>query len=132
MSARAAAATLFVVAALALPFPMLGLDGSFVPVARYAQLSAVLLALIAREGAGGMVGALAGVMVGHAIVYAGLLAGAAWLARRILLDRLSARVRAGLVGVVAVLLLVAASFAPLYDSQFHHTQAHARLWDLYR
>ena len=132
MTARAAAIALFAVAALTIPFPLVGLDGSFIPVARYAQLATVLLALIAREGAGGMVGAIVGLIVGHAVVYAALLALGSWLIRRLALERASSRARAGVVGVWVVLLLGVASFAPLYDTQFHHGSAHARLWELYR
>ncbi len=132
MSAGAAAVALFAVAALTIPFPLLGLDGSFVPVARYAQLAAVLLVLIAREGAAGMVGLLAGLMAAHAVVYAAVLGGASWFAVRFVLSRTSSRSRVGLVIGVALLLLALASFAPVYDTQFHHGSAHARLWELYR
>ena len=131
MSARAAAVALFAGAVLTIPFPLLGLDGSFVPVARYAQLGAVLLALIAREGAGGMVGALTGLIVGHAAVYGALLVLGSWLVRRAL-DRVSSRARATVVGAGVVLLLAVFSLAPLYDTQFHHGSAHASLWQLYR
>jgi hypothetical protein len=132
VSARAAAVALLAVTVLTIPVPLFGLDGSFVPVARYAQLAVVLLAVIAQEGAGGMVGLFAGLIVGHVAVYGALLVLVTWLVRRFVLDRLSPRGRIGVVSALVVCLLAAASFAPLYDSQFHHESAHARLWELYR
>ncbi|MFP6622563.1 MAG: hypothetical protein VCC20_03715 [Myxococcota bacterium] len=132
MSARAAAIVLVAAAVLTIPFPLFGLDGSFVPVARYAQLAVVLLAVIAQEGTGGMVGLFAGLIVGHVAVYGAVLVLVTWLVRRFVLDRLSPRGRIGVVSALVVCLLGATSFTPLYDSQFHHESAHARLWELYR
>ena len=132
MSPRSAAILLFVVALLVVPFPLFGLAGSLVPAARYLQLAAVMLALIAQEGAGGMVLPLAGLLVAHALFYSGCLAVLAWVLGRVVLSRLSGGARRTLVWVAVIVMLVSASFAPLYDSQFHHASAHARLLDLYR
>ena len=131
MSARTAAFALFALAVFTVPFPLFGLQGSFVPVARYAQLVAVLLALIAQEGAGGMVGLFAALLAGHVVVYTALLGLAAWLLRRFVLEQFSARGRSVAVGACGVVLLASASLAPIYDSGFHYASAHAPLWQLY-
>lgn len=131
MSARTAAFLLFGLAVFTVPVPLFGLEGSFVPVARYAQLAAVLLALIAQEGAGGMVGLFAALLAGHVVVYTALLGFAAWLLRRFVLEMLSARWRAGTVGAFGIALLAFANLSPVYDSQFHDALAHAPLWQLY-
>lgn len=132
MGTRAAGALLFVAALLCVPFPMLGLEGSLVPVARYLQLAVVSLALLLREGPQGVVGILVALLAGHALFYASALAAATWLLARFGLARLSARGRvlAAAVGVAA--LVAATGSLHLYDTQFHHTSAHARLFELYR
>ena len=66
------------------------------------------------------------------VARAALLVLVTWLVRRFVLDRLSPRGRIGVVSALVVCLLGATSFTPLYDSQFHHESAHARLWELYR
>jgi len=131
LSARTAAYLLFGLAVFTVPFPLFGLEGSFVPVARYAQLAAVLLALIAQEGAGGMVGLFAALLAGHLLVYTALLGLAVGLLRRFVLEGLSEPWRAATVGFCAIALLAFASLVPVYDSQFHDTSAHASVWRLY-
>lgn len=132
MSARSAALVVFLVAFATLPLPMLGIDGARVPAARYVQLAAVLLGLVAHEGTGGLVGELIGLFLAHALVYTGVLAGLAfWLSRKVL-PRLPASGRRNLAVVFTITVLVAASFGRLYDTPFHHASAHARLLELYR
>lgn len=132
MSPRSSGLVVFVVAVAALPLPLLGLDGGLLPAGRYLQLAAVMLGLVAHEGTGGMVGALVGLFVGHAVVYTGLLGFLCfWLSRGVL-SRLPARGRRNFAVVFAVTLLVAASLGRLYDTPFHHGSAHARLLELYR
>lgn len=132
MSARAAAAVIFVAALVTVPLPLLGLAGSFVPAARFGQLAGVVVALIVEEGAGGMVGALAFLLIAHAVVYAVLLAAASWALARFVLAHLTPVLRAAAAVLVAAVLLGVASFAPIYDTQFHHSEPHARLGELYR
>jgi len=134
VSARAAAAIVFAIACLTLPLPLLGLSGSLVPVARFAQLAAVMLVLVAAEGAGGMVGVFTALLVAHAVVYAGLLAVAAWLLARFALARLSPpRRSAAALGLCLAMIALAGalSLGDGYDTQFHHTSPHARIWELY-
>jgi hypothetical protein len=123
---------LFVVLALALPLPFVGLEGSFVPVARYVQLGGALLVLIAIEGSGGMVGAIAGLLWGHAIVYGLLLIVVSKLIAGQILARLPMSIRPWIVAAIIVGLFVVAQFGGIYDSQFHHSRAHASLGALYR
>ncbi len=132
MSVRTAGVLLFVTAFVALPLPFFGLDGTLVPAARYGQLAAVLLGLLAHEGGGGAVGLLVLLFVAHAVLYTGLLALVAWVLARGVLRHLGARGCRILVVATSVSLLVVASQARIYDSPFHHSDAHARLLELYR
>ena len=93
ISLRAAGFALFVAALAALPLPMFGFEGSAVPAARYWQLGVVCLEVIAVEGGQGMVGAFAGLLLGHAVVYTTGLAIAAALVTRYLLARVPPRGR---------------------------------------
>lgn len=132
MSVRQTAWLLFVVALATVPFPLLGIDGSTIPAARFFQLAGVLAALIAKEGAGGMVGLIALLLLVHALVWTGVLAMGTWGTARLLLSRVSPGVRAGLAVLLCGVALGVSSVTSLYDTQFHHNSAHARLWDLYR
>ena len=132
MSARAAGALLFTAAVVCVPFPMFGLEGSFVPVARYLQLAAVSFALMLREGPAGMVGTFTLLLAVHAAVYALALLTATWLAVRFGLARLSPRPRAAVAFALVAALVGVTATARVYDTQFHHSSAHARLFELYR
>jgi hypothetical protein len=114
------------------PFPLLGLEGTTVPVLRYIQLATSLSVLIALEGAGGMVGALFALLSIHALVYGLVLFGAASILSRKVLSRLPARVGGWITLAAVIGLLAWASFVGPYDSTFHHSNAHASLLDLYR
>jgi hypothetical protein len=114
------------------PFPILGLDNIFVPVARLIQLATSLTILVVLEGAGGMVGALLGLLWAHALVYGLILLGLTTVIARRVRSRLSDRVGLGLVAVSILALFLWALFAPPYDTPFHHSDAHASLLDLYR
>lgn len=63
------------------PLPIAIFDG-WVPLARIAMLAAVTVAVAATEGAAGPVGMITGLLVGHAAVYALLLAAVAALVAR--------------------------------------------------
>lgn len=132
MSSRAASWILFAALALVWPLPMVGLEGSRVPVARFAELAAALSVLVALEGAGGMVGLMLLLLWGHVLVYGLALYGVSRLVVRFGLSRLPARVGAGAVAAVLVGLLAWGVFGRPYDSLFHHSEAHASLLELYR
>ena len=129
MSARAARRLLFLAALLIAPVPMLGF-GAFVPVARYVLLGAVCIGMRVAEGPGGVVWQLTALFLGHALVYAGLLWLAAWLAGRAL-GALPPPVRNA---VVALLVVVGALWAVLsepYVTPFG-TTAHSDLFGVLR
>ena len=114
------------------PLPLFGLDGSMVPVARFVQLAASLSVLIAIEGAGGMVGALAFLLWGHVLVHGLILFGAATIIVRGGISRMPSA--AGFWFTVAAVfgLLAWAHFCDPYDTPFHHSNPHAPLLDVYR
>ena len=114
------------------PFPILGLDNVFVPVARLIQLATSLTILVVLEGAGGMVGALLGLLWVHALVYGLILLGIATVITRRLRSRLSGRVSFGLLAATILALFLWAFFGSSYDTPFHHSDAHASFLDLYR
>ena len=132
MNPRFAAAVIFIAAFIALPLPLLGLDGVVVPAARYWQLAGVLAVLVAIEGTGGMVGLFLGLMTVHAIVYTLLLGGACWGLGRSVLPRIHHRLRDHITVITATLLISLGIYAELYETRFHHSSANAKLLELYR
>jgi hypothetical protein len=132
VSPRFGATLVFLAAFVALPLPLLGLDGVVVPPARFAQLASVVAVLIALEGTGGMVMAFLALFGGHAVVYSALLGAAAWALARFVLPRLPHRVRDHGVVILASLMLALGTYADLYETRFHHASAHATLLELYR
>ena len=132
MSEKIGGRALLLAALLVLPFPLLGLGGSFVPVARFAQLALGLSVLGVTEGGEGMVGPMVGLLWGHAIIFGLLLWGAVALLRRLLRRSIGdARVGGVLAALAVVVALGGFAFAE-YDTQFHHSTAHATLAELYR
>jgi cytochrome bd-type quinol oxidase subunit 2 len=96
---------------LVLPLPMLTFEG-VVPVARYLLLGAVCIGMRIAEGPGGVVWQLTALFLAHALVYAALLWGAAWISARAL-GALPSRARgAAVVLVVAACLLWALAAEP--------------------
>lgn len=114
------------------PLPLLGLGGSLVPAARFLQLGISLLALIVIEGSGGILGMITGLMWGHAIIYGALLWVVASLLARFVFSRVDEIVRTRVVIVVMAFLISWGIFGRPYDSQFHHSDAHASLAELYQ
>lgn len=114
------------------PLPLFGLEGSFVPAARYAQLASALSALALLEGTQGMVGIFLGLLWGHAVIYAALLLALAAAVVRLATGRLSASGRAGVVAALVTCVLIWGGIVSQLDTQFHHSDAHASLWKLYR
>jgi hypothetical protein len=114
------------------PFPLFGLDGSMIPVARFVQLAASLSVLIAIEGAGGMVGALAFLLWGHVLIYGLLLFGASTIIMKHGVSRMPARVGFWFSASAIFGLLCWGYLSHPYDTAFHHSDAHASLLELYR
>jgi len=132
MSERAGARGLLLVLFLVLPLPMIGLEGSVVPVARFVQLAVGLSVLGALEGTQGMVGLFLGLLWGHVLVY-GLLLLAGVAALRRVAGALVPGDRVSWVLIVLSVLSIGWAFAfAEYDTQFHHTTAHASFAELYR
>jgi hypothetical protein len=114
------------------PLPLVGLDGSSVPVLRFVQLASWITVLVALEGAGGMVGVLFALLWGHAFVYGVLLYVVATFLVAQLRSRLPGRVGNGVLVAAVVGVVVWGVYARPYDSLFHHRDAHASLLELYR
>ncbi len=132
MSERAGALLLLLVLVMVLPLPMVGLEGSLVPVARFVQLAVGLSALGVLEGTQGMVGLFLGLLWGHVFVYGLLLCAGVAVLRRVAGALVpSERVAWALVVLALLALGWAFAFAE-YDTQFHHTTAHASFAELYR
>lgn len=114
------------------PLSLWGLEGSVVPAARFLQLGGAMLALILLEGSGGIVGMITGLMWGHAIVYGILLWVVATLLARFVFSRVEDVVRTRVVVVVMAFLVAWGILSRPYDTQFHHSDAHASLAELYQ
>jgi hypothetical protein len=123
---------LFVAFLATWPVPLFGLDGTLVPVLRFAQLGTSLAGLIAVEAAGGMVAALLFLFWAHVLIYGLILFGVASILARMVLSRLPDRMRFDAAAAVVLALILWGSLADPYDSAFHHSDAHASLMDLYR
>ncbi len=123
---------LFVALLATWPLPLFGLDGTLVPVFRFAQLGTSLSVLIALEGAGGMVGSLFILFWAHVLIYALILFGVALILVRYVLSRFPDRIRVVVVVAVVVALISWGSLGDPYDTAFHHSNAHASLIELYR
>jgi hypothetical protein len=113
------------------PLPLLGLGDATVPTVRYAQLASALGVLGLQDGTQGMVAVLLGLFWGHVLVYSLILGSVAALVAHFGLGGRDPRERRrwvwGLVGVIVI-----AATLQGYDSPFHHSNAHASLWTLYR
>ena len=132
MGSKPAAWLLFVALFFTWPLPLLGLEGSFIPVARFLELALALCGLAVVEGTGGMVGLFLLLLWGHVLIYAGLLLGGVWLLRRLALERISRGARWVAVVLAVGGLLAWSMLSSPYDTQFHHSDAHASLLELYR
>ena len=98
--------------------------GAFVPVARYAFLAGVTLGLIATEGGGEVPYMILGLMLGHALVYAGLLWLVAWALARGLwaaVPRSAARIAVGLAVVGLAFALLTKPYVTPYSAVSLHS-----------
>ena len=114
------------------PLPLIGLDGSEIPVLRFVQLASWITILIVLEGAGGMVGVLFALLWTHALVYGVLLYVVATFFAAQLRSRLPGRAGNGVLVGVVIGVVAWGFYARPYDSLFHHRDAHASLLDIYR
>jgi len=114
------------------PFPLFGLEGLTVPVARFVQLAASLSVLVALEGAGGMVGPMLALLWAHVLVYSLILYLGSVVMDRWIAGRLSTHGRRWLLAGLTLLFVGWGLLDSPYDSSFHHSDAHASLAGLYR
>jgi hypothetical protein len=112
-----------------LPLPFFLVETGFVPLARIGMLTGALLGLIVSEGTQGVVGVLAGLLVIQAAGYAALLWWIAARGSRWLWRVAPRRAAAATAALVAVSLLVAASFE-IYKTPFRTRSLRADLWQL--
>lgn len=98
------------------PLPIAIFDG-WVPLARVAMLASVSVAVAATEGAAGPVGMITGLLVGHAAVYALLLAAVAALIGRGL-QRLPHRLAIAVFAAALIVAIVAAMVGKPYVTPF--------------
>lgn len=128
---RSSTLALWLILFFVLPLPLLGLDGSFVPTARFGQLGGAVGMLGLLEGMQGMVGLFVGLLLGHALVYALALLGVCLFLRRLILMKLARGPRWWVVSLAGLLLVAWVVIAQPYDTQFHHSDAHASLFEIY-
>jgi hypothetical protein len=120
MSTRASRWLLWITFACVVPLPFFLIETGCVPALRLLMLGGVALAILATEGTQGVVGILAALLIGQALLQLVLLWGLAWLVARGL-GRRSGRRRAA-----ATLLLVVASLAIATSFDLYHTPFRTR------
>ena len=131
MSPRAAQRLLFAGALLMAPTPILLLGPGWVPPLRLLELGLATLAFGVVENARGSLPAVAGVLLGQAVLYAALLwAGAALAARA--LRRLPPRAVAALTWSVLAASLLLTAGADVYQTPFAADSARSGLLGVFR
>jgi hypothetical protein len=130
MSSRATRRLLWIAALAIVPLPMLQFH-ELAPVTRYLLLAGVVAGLMWTEGTGTIPWIFFGLMLGHALVYAGLLWTAAWALARGL--RALAPSRAGALALLLVAAGVILTLAfDVYRTPFAAESLHANLWTVLR
>ena len=130
MSPRATRRLLWLAALAMLPLPMLQFH-ELAPVTRYLLLAGVVAGLMWTEGTGTIPWLFFGLLLGHALVYAGLLWLAAWGAARGLYAAAPQRAGALAVVLVAAGLVLTLSF-DVYRTPFAAVSPRANLWTVLR
>lgn len=125
MSFAATRRLLWLAALVLVPLPMFVFDG-FVPVVRYLLLGGVTLGLIVTEGAGPIPNLFLALMLGHALVYAGLLWLAASGLTRVLTRLAPRRAGACAVALAAAGLVLALTTEP-YVTPYSSLALHSNL-----
>lgn len=105
--------------------------GAFVPVARYLLLAGVTLGLIAAEGGGEIPHLFLALMLGHALVYTGLLWLVAWAATRVLWAATPRRASRIVLGLAALGLVLAVVTRP-YVTPYSGISLHSNLWVVFQ
>jgi len=131
VSSRAERWALWLGLVLVVPLPMAWIEPVRVPAARYLELGLVCGAVLAVEGAGGVVGTLTALFLGHALAYAALLWGAAWLGLRAAAG-LGPRARRRLVVVLVLAGVLGAAAFRIYRTPFQAASIRASLLEVYR
>ena len=123
---------LFLALFVALPLPMLGLDGVRVPAARFVQVAGADLWRLVSQGTGELSGGVVALVALHAVLYTALLAVAVGALWHYALRRLPYRFRAHLTVIGVTLLVLIGIYDALYETRFHAATDRARLHELYR
>jgi len=123
---------LFLALFIALPLPMLGLDGVRVPAARFVQVAGGELWSFASHGAGELSGTVVALLALHAVLYTALLAAAVGALWHYALRRLPYRFRDHVTVISATLLILIGIYDELYETRFHAATERAGLLELYR
>jgi hypothetical protein len=130
LSPRATRRLLWLAALAIVPLPMVQFH-ELAPVTRYLLLAGVVAGLMWTEGTGTIPWLFFALMVGHALVYAGLLWVAAWGLTRLL--HAAAPRRAGALALLLVAAGVALTLAfDVYRTPFAADSLHANLWTVLR
>ena len=129
MTRRTAGRLLWIAALLTLPVPFYLGEPEFAPVVRLAFLTSLMSAVLVAEG-GGTLGALAGIGMLQALLYAGFL----WLAAALIarwLERLRAPGARGMLVAAIAIALFAVSLAEIYDTPLSSTRPRSNLTQIF-
>lgn len=127
---RSTRRVLWIGALLLVPLPMIKF-GAWIPVSRYLLLGGVTGGLILAEGPGRIPNAMLIAMLGHALVYAGLLWGVAWALARALHRVAPVRSRNVALALVVAGVLIALATEP-YVTPFASEAPRANLLTVLR
>jgi len=130
MSVRVARWILWGTFVLLVPLPFFLIETGLVPAARILMLGVVSVALLATEGAQGVVGIVTAMLLVQASVYVALLWWVAHGVSRLLARAAPRRVAAVTTALVVVSLLVAASFE-VYHTPFRTRSPRANLLQVF-
>ena len=130
MTQRTSRWTLWIALLVLAPVPFFLVETGTVPVVRLLMLGGVALAVVLSEGAQGMVGIAAALLLAQAFLYLSCF----WLVAHLLsglLARGSARRTAARTLVVVALGVALASAFDLYETPFRTRSLHGNLLDLF-
>jgi hypothetical protein len=122
--------TLWLALLVLAPVPFFLVETGSVPVVRLLMLGGVMIAVVVSEGAQGMVGIAAALLLGQAVAYLCCL----WLVAHVLsrfLARGSARRTAACTLLVVALGVALVSAFDLYETPFRTRSLHGNLLDLF-
>ena len=131
MSPRTFRWVLFIVAILAMPLPMAGVETAWVPPCRMAMLGAIALAFVLSEGTGGVGVQMAVLFLAQAAFWGALCWFIAWGFAR-LLSAARPGFRQRIAFVLAAILLSIASLDAIYTTPYSAEGERATLLRVYR